>query len=221
MRDVNEYAKFFLKKNLDSNPNTFDGNMKLQKLLFFANLINFSKHNSLLFEESMLAFENGTVIEEVRQKYKNDYYSFMEEAKQFQANFSEKEYEVLNDTIKIFGRLSAKDLSNLNHEFDFWNIRFENSTLSTGYHDKKLAKITKNDISKEIYKITEMLNTYNQNFIDSDETFEIINGITFYYNPNEVDFEQLLPQLEIFSTLSENDDDTYSVYLEDGDLVIV
>ncbi|EMF0063524.1 hypothetical protein PGC07_002718, partial [Enterococcus hirae] len=56
---------------------------------------------------------------------------------------------------------------------------------------------------------------------DSDETFEIINGITFYYNPNEVDFEQLLPQLEIFSTLSENDDDTYSVYLEDGDLVIV
>ena len=66
-----------------------------------------------------------------------------------------------------------------------------------------------------------MLNTYNQNFIDSDETFEIINGITFYYNPNEVDFEQLLPQLEIFSTLSENDDDTYSVYLEDGDLVIV
>ncbi|EMF0479019.1 hypothetical protein IBQ20_002699, partial [Enterococcus hirae] len=82
-------------------------------------------------------------------------------------------------------------------------------------------KITKNDISKEIYKITEMLNTYNQNFIDSDETFEIINGITFYYNPNKVDFEQLLPQLEIFSTLSENDDDTYSVYLEDGDLVIV
>ncbi|EOS7993968.1 SocA family protein, partial [Enterococcus hirae] len=132
MRNVKEYAKFFLQKGLIDTPNTFDGNMKLQKLLFFANLINYSKHEDLLFKEDMLAFENGTVIEEVRQKYKNDYYSFMEEAKQFQANFSEKEYEVLNDTIKIFGRLSAKDLSNLNHEFDFWNIRFENSTLSTG-----------------------------------------------------------------------------------------
>lgn len=221
MRDVNEYAKFFLKKNLDSNPNTFDGNMKLQKLLFFANLINFSKHNSLLFEESMFAFENGTVIEEVRKRYKNDYHSYKQDAKNFNPDFTQEEYNVLNDTISIFGNLSAKELSELNHQFDFWSVRFETSTLSNGYHDKTLARITTSDISKEIHKISNMLNAYTQNFVGSDETYEIVNGVTFFYNPNEVELEELLPQLERFSSLPEIDDDTYSICLEDGELIII
>lgn len=221
MRNVKEYAKFFLKKDIIESPNTFDGNMKLQKLLFFANLINYSMHKKLLFKEDMLAFENGTVIEEVRQKYKNEYYSFINESKQFVPNFTEQEYEVLDKTVSIFGKLSAKDLSNLNHEFDFWNVRFENSTLNNGFHDKNLAKITKTDISKEIYKITSILDTYNQNFVNSDETYEVINGITFYYNPREISLESILPQLETFSVLPDTTDDTYSIYLENGDFVIV
>ena len=33
MRDVYDFAKFFIKNGADSSPNTYDGNMKLQKLL--------------------------------------------------------------------------------------------------------------------------------------------------------------------------------------------
>ena len=33
MRDVYDFARFFIKNGADSKPNTYDGNMKLQKLL--------------------------------------------------------------------------------------------------------------------------------------------------------------------------------------------
>ena len=33
MRDVFDFAKFFIKNGADSMPNTYDGNMKLQKLV--------------------------------------------------------------------------------------------------------------------------------------------------------------------------------------------
>ena len=44
MRDVFDFAKFFIKNGADSMPNTYDGNMKLQKLLVFADLINIAEY---------------------------------------------------------------------------------------------------------------------------------------------------------------------------------
>ena len=56
---VFDYAKWFLENDLDTPRNTFKGNMKLQKLLFFAQLISLAKNNKLLFDEEFCAFENG------------------------------------------------------------------------------------------------------------------------------------------------------------------
>lgn len=57
--NVLDYTKWFLENNLDTPRNTFKGNMKLQKLLFFAQLISLTKNNKLLFDEQFCAFENG------------------------------------------------------------------------------------------------------------------------------------------------------------------
>ena len=73
MRDVYDFAKYFIKKGADSLPNTYDGNMKLQKLLTFADLISIAKYGKPLFNDPVLAFKNGCVVEKVRQRYKNDY----------------------------------------------------------------------------------------------------------------------------------------------------
>lgn len=218
MRNVEEYAKFFLKLGMDDNPNTFDGNMKLQKLLFFANLINFSKNDNLLFQENMLAFKNGTVIEEVRKRYKNDFISFKEEARNFEPEFSESEMEVLNITSELFGKLSARELSDVNHQFDFWQYRLEESTNVFGYRDKEKAKITIEDIESEKSKIDMVINSY----YDSKELgllCELINGISFYYDPFEVDFELIQNQLENFA--QEADEEAYTVSLENNMLVLM
>lgn len=69
MRDVYDFAKFFIKNGADSMPNTYDGNMKLQKLLFLADLANIAEYGEPLFNDQVLAFKNGCVVEKVRLRY--------------------------------------------------------------------------------------------------------------------------------------------------------
>ena len=73
MRDVYDFAKYFIKNGADSKPNTYDGNMKLQKLLVLSDLANIAENGKLLFPDPVLAFQNGCVVEKVRLRYKNDY----------------------------------------------------------------------------------------------------------------------------------------------------
>ena len=80
MKDVYEFAKYFIKKGLDSSPNTYDGNMKLQKMLVFANLVSIAEGKGKLFSEDILAYKNGCVVEKVRLRYKNDYYDFKKDS---------------------------------------------------------------------------------------------------------------------------------------------
>ena len=44
MRDVYDFAKYFIKNGADSKPNTYDGNMKLQKLLVLSDLANIAEN---------------------------------------------------------------------------------------------------------------------------------------------------------------------------------
>ena len=68
--NVFDVTKWFLENNLDTPRDTFKGNMKLQKLLFFAQLISLAKNNKLLFDDEFCAFENGMVMEKIRIAYK-------------------------------------------------------------------------------------------------------------------------------------------------------
>lgn len=56
MRDVYEVAKYFIKNDADSLPNTNEGNMKLQSLLVFANMINVAEYGELLFDDEIICF---------------------------------------------------------------------------------------------------------------------------------------------------------------------
>lgn len=60
MRDVYDFAKFFIKNGTDSKPNTYDGNMKLQKLLVLADLVNIAEYGLPLFDEQVLAFNDSS-----------------------------------------------------------------------------------------------------------------------------------------------------------------
>ena len=56
-RDV---AKWFIKENLDNPRNSEEGNTKLQKLLFFSQLIYMCKNNgNTMYEEKFNAFKKN------------------------------------------------------------------------------------------------------------------------------------------------------------------
>lgn len=216
MRDVYDYAKFFLKKGADSVPNTFDGNMKLQKLLVFAYLANIAEYGKPLYDDEILAFQNGCVVEKVRLRYKNDYSGIKKDSDSFQPNFTDQEYGILNLTLEIFGKATAKELSEINHTFNFWNEAFKNGTTSSGYHSKSKSIVDIGKHPKDIDTMRNIIAAYRES--QSDVTaFEMINGITFYYDNFHLT-DEMIDQLEQFSLHA--DDDVYTVYLDEERLVI-
>ncbi len=201
MRDVYDFAKFFIKNGADSRPNTYDGNMKLQKLLVLADLVNIAEYGEPLFDDQVLAFKNGCVVEKVRLRYKNDYAAFRRDSELYQPDFSEREYEVL----KL-----------VNHTFKFWKSAFENGKSSTGYHNKDMSVVDMMSQQSDVEKMREIISAYREtaNDITASET---INGVTFYFDGFALT-DDMIDRLESFSLSA--DEDTYSVYLDNGRLVI-
>lgn len=216
MKDVYDFAKFFIKSGADSMPNTYDGNMKLQKLLVFADLANIAEYGEPLFSEQVLAFKNGCVVEKVRLRYKNDYFGFKHDSEIFQPDFSEREYAVLNLVMEIFGKASAKELSEINHTFNFWKLAFDNGTDINGYHDKAQSIVDMMSQIEDINRMREIISAYKE-VADDVTACEIINGVTFYYDGFSLT-DEMIEQLESFSLSA--DEDVYSVYVDNGRLVI-
>lgn len=216
MRDVYDFAKFFIKNGADSMPNTYDGNMKLQKLLVLADLANIAEYGEPLFNDQVLAFKNGCVVEKVRLRYKNDYFGFKHDSDAYQPDFSENEYVILNMIMEIFGNASARELSDINHTFNFWKVAFDNGTSCTGYHNKELSVVDMISQKDDINRMREIISAYKETSADVTAS-ETINGVTFYYDGFTLT-DEMLEQLENFSLSA--DDDTYSVYLNNERLVI-
>lgn len=216
MRDVYEFAKYFIKNGYDSKPNTYDGNMKIQKLLVFSQLFSLAEYNEPLFDDDILAFQNGCVIEKVRLRYKNDYIGFKNDSDMFQPNFSEREYNILKTIINIFGDASARELSEINHRFDFWKNAYNKGTNQFGYHDKHDSIVDIISNKNDLQLIKDLISSYKKTFNDVMAN-ECINGITFFYDNMELT-DEIIDKLEMFSYSAE--DDSYTVYIDEGELVI-
>lgn len=216
MRDVYDFAKFFIKNGADSTPNTYDGNMKLQKMLVLANMAHLAMRHQPLFEDDILAFENGMVVEKVRLRYRNDYSGLKKDSEKFNPDFNEDEYETLKAIIGIYGSLSAKELSNLNHSFQSWIQAYRNGTSGNGYHIKEKSVVNFSAFPEDIEAVGRAVRAYKETKKNTPK-YEVINGVTFYYENMEMT-EELITELESFSEVCE--DEAYSICVDDGRLVI-
>lgn len=164
-----DYAKWFLENNLDTPRNTFKGNMKLQKLLLFAQLISLAKNKKLLFEDEFCAFENGMVMENVRLAYKNNLSRLLDYDRK---DFSEEDLEVLKLTKNIYGSEDADTLSNMSHQFQYWKKYLNLSNNKFDYKNKKKSVVPNKELEKELDNIRDVLDAYeimNSNDFKSTE----------------------------------------------------
>lgn len=216
MRDVYDFAKFFIKNGADSTPNTYDGNMKLQKMLVLAAMAYLARYHKPLFGDDILAFENGLVIEKVRLRYRNDYFGFKTDSEKFNPDFEKEEYETLNAVMGIYGHLSAKELSDLKHEFNSWKQAYQAGMSQNGYHDKRKSVVSFEAFPEDIKAVGDAVRAYEETRRIAPR-YEVINGVIFYYD-NMLMTEGLISELEKFSR--ECEDDVYSICEDDGKLVI-
>ena len=147
MKTVFDYAKWFLINNIDKDKkDKFRDQMKLHKLLFFAQLISLSKYNKLLFNDKFSAYENGMVLTNIREKYNtniSDIYN------RDDVEFTEDEIDVLNLTNDIFGLETAETLSEITHQFDYWNEYYKNSQKENGHYDKLKSVVPNEELQRD------------------------------------------------------------------------
>lgn len=118
--------------------------------------------------------------------------------------------------MSIFGKASARELSEINHTFSFWKTAYDSGLDSSGYHNKAKSVVNMMSEKADIERMRNIISAYNES-ASNITAYELINGITFYYD-NFVLTDDIIDQLEAFSLSAE--DDSYSVYLDDGRLVI-
>ena len=130
-------ANYFLKRQ-DEEAGDLMSNMKLQKLVYYAQGFYLAMTGEPLFNETIEAWEHGPVCVPLYHHYK-----------EYGANpipipydvdayevFTEKEREVLNEVYKHYGQFSAWKLRNLTHEDTPWIKSYHNGN----------AEITKSDM---------------------------------------------------------------------------
>lgn len=155
-----QVAKWFMEQNLDNPSNSFDGNMKLQKLLFFSQLIYMCENNGkTMYDDEFNAFEHGMVLDNVRKEYQNNY-TTLAKCNTKTSNIPETVLNALILTKEIFGNCSAKELSEMSHEFKSWNKYFNQSINEYGCYNMAKSKIPYDELKEELYKIQKVLQAY-------------------------------------------------------------
>lgn len=125
MITAKEVAKYFLSKDSDKkvfnmnlvefrNRKAYEGNIRLNKYLYFAQTVYLAKYGRLLFEDDFVAYDNGPVVKEIVESYPS-----------MQANRRKvilpKEIESFLD--KIYNSLedaSCEELIEITHEDTAW-----------------------------------------------------------------------------------------------------
>ena len=154
-------AKWFINQNLDNPSNSRDGNMKLQKLLFFSQLIYMCQNNGkTMYNDEFNAFEHGMVLEDVRLEYQNNFRELYNNSKK-DINLPEDVEKALIITKEIFGNCSANELSDMSHQFKTWNKYFTRSMNKTGGYNKSKSKVPYRELKEELYKMQKVLSAYD------------------------------------------------------------
>jgi len=146
MKSAIDISKWFVNRGLDNPADNLNGNIKLQKLLFFSWLIHYKKFGESLFNDDFYAFQKGLVIETVRCAYRDNYSSLKLsgadesidsesfESKlysEFGIQFTEKEMVTLKLTESLFGDATADELVKLSHNSPVWSKYYSMCMKST------------------------------------------------------------------------------------------
>lgn len=120
MATVSDVAYAFLQ--IDEQNDECDGlsNLKLQKLVYYAQGFYLAIKDTPLFEEEIEAWAHGPVVPELYHEYKEYGKNSIDIEKGEIKNISSDEYDLIDEVYGVFGQYSAWKLRNLTHEETPW-----------------------------------------------------------------------------------------------------
>ncbi|MDD5327181.1 MAG: DUF4065 domain-containing protein [Phycisphaerae bacterium] len=106
-------------------------NLKLQKLLYYAQGFHLAMYGEPLFDDPIEAWRYGPVVVDIYHNYKaNDNKPLPVPENIDLSLYSKKVKHLLNDVYEIYGQFSALKLANLTHEEAPWKSTDLNSIIS-------------------------------------------------------------------------------------------
>jgi uncharacterized phage-associated protein len=105
-------------------------NLKLQKLMYYAQGFSLAKLGQPLFDGQIVAWQHGPVVKEIYEHYKG-YKSDPLPVNPIRHNrYKGHEKEILEKVYELYGKFSGWALRNITHEEPIWKNAQENETIS-------------------------------------------------------------------------------------------
>lgn len=120
MADLIDVARCFLYLD-DANDGDGISNLKLQKLVYYAQGFHSAIFDKPLFSEDISAWTHGPVIEDLYHRYKHYGSNRIPAEQTFNTDsLSKDEFELIEEVFEVFGQYSAWKLRNMTHEEAPW-----------------------------------------------------------------------------------------------------
>ncbi|MHC4397242.1 MAG: Panacea domain-containing protein [Planctomycetota bacterium] len=143
MATAQQVADYFLSL-VDEDSGDTISNLKLHKLLYYAQGLHLALYDKPLFTEQIRAWEHGPVIPPLYHKYKE--YGAGSIPKPVGISFSCFSKEIqdfLNEVWNIFGQFSAWKLRNMTHKEDPWKDTSPGGIIKRGLLKKYFKRFLK------------------------------------------------------------------------------
>lgn len=124
-----ETANYFLSLQGDDAGDAIS-NLKLQKLMYYAQGFSLAMRGKPLFREDFEAWEHGPVIPSLYRMFRNYGSGALPKPKNFDVNrYSEDDRKFLNEIYDTFGQYSAWALRELSHQTAPWRDTPHNTVI--------------------------------------------------------------------------------------------
>lgn len=129
MPNAKQVAEFFLQL---SEPEVGDilSNLKIQKLVYYAQGFHLAMYDTPLFDEQIVAWEHGPVVEALYHEFKVYGSNPIPQPEDFDVNqFSTEQIELLKEIYEVYGQFSAWKLRNMTHSEQPWLATERNQVI--------------------------------------------------------------------------------------------
>jgi len=130
MLSCHDVARYFLTK-VDKDAGDLVSNLKLQKLVYYAQGLHLALYDEPLFPESIEAWQYGSVVPVLYHAYKEYGAGAIEPPKDIDfSHYDERTRSHLDEIYYFFGQFSAGKLANMTHEEDPWKNTATNGIIT-------------------------------------------------------------------------------------------
>ena len=145
--NVHDVAKYFLSK-VDEELGDGISNLKLQKLVYYAQGFHLAIHDRPLFPGRIEAWEHGPVVPELYHTYKSHGGGNIPAPLDFDPEAIDPDVaSLLDEVYSVFGQYSAWKLRNMTHEERPWKEAYEETTRGRIISDAALRDYFKDYVT--------------------------------------------------------------------------